>query len=191
MKFRTIKINYVLALLALIVGISAAFTNHSEKNHLYPEWKYKTSPIENGKVRYISANHLADLVYNREQKVTILDLRSEAEYMEYHIPGAIHLTEPNMLSDPGASGKLVFYGKDAREKVTVFLPDTRMKMYILYGGLEEWYRIVLFPDFVNMQVRNRQTLESIINRSRYFGGQPKNIQELNITLRSSQFREGC
>ena len=191
MKPGTMKINHIMAILATIGGISAAFTNHAERNHLYPVWKFKTSRTESEKVQFISAHHLADLVYQKEPGLTILDIRSEEAYREYHIPGAIHLTESETLSELGSPEKVIVCGEDISKNLNEFIQETAGKKYIIKGGLEEWYRIVLFPDFSKMQVRNRQTLDLIINRSRYFGGEPKNTQHLNITLRSSQFREGC
>jgi hypothetical protein len=61
----------------------------------------------------------------------------------------------------------------------------------LSGGIKAWYDLVLFPDFQQFQVRNRQQLEEIIAKSRYFGGTPQNIQRLNLTERADRYREGC
>ena len=82
------KINSILALLAILGGISAAFTNHSARNHLYPSWKYDKERIQGKKIRYISANYLADLLYQKEKGITILDIRNEKAFREYHIPSA-------------------------------------------------------------------------------------------------------
>ena len=38
---------------------------------------------------------------------------------------------------------------------------------------------------------DKEKLEQIINRSKYFGGTPRNTQLLNITMRESSYREGC
>jgi hypothetical protein len=51
--------------------------------------------------------------------------------------------------------------------------------------------MILFPDFSKMQVRNKQKLETIVERSRYFGGAALNSDILNISKKSSRFREGC
>jgi hypothetical protein len=50
---------------------------------------------------------------------------------------------------------------------------------------------VLFPDFLNYHVRNRDHLDHILRRSRFFGGEPQNTQVLNIEARENRYREGC
>ena len=73
-------------------------------------------------------------------------------------------------------------------KFQMILPG---KVYVLKGGIDAWYSLVLFPDFIEYQVRNNEKLEQIISRSMYFGGSPRNTQLLNITVRESRYREGC
>lgn len=185
------KTNNILAILAFITGISAIFTDHAERNNLYPSWKYKTHRIEKGRIRLISADHLADLVYHKERGITILDARSNMDYTEYHIPTAILYNEQDLLSALNSSEKVILYGKEDYSYLSEIPESFSGKIYNLNGGIKDWFSIVLFPDFRNIQVRNRQTLEKIINRSRYFGGKPQNIDLLNISVRSSRFREGC
>jgi hypothetical protein len=57
--------------------------------------------------------------------------------------------------------------------------------------MEAWYSQVLFPDFSQLRVRNRELLEHILRRSRFFGGTPQNTQVLNIEVRETRYREGC
>ena len=185
------KINNILAALAFITGISAIFTHHADRNNLYPTWKYKTDRIEKEKIRLISVDNLADLVYQKEQGMTILDVRTDVEYEQYHIPTAILYNEQDLLSALNSSDKVILYGKKDYPYLSEIPNKFSGKIYNLNGGIEEWFSIVLFPDFSSVQVRNRQLLEKIINRSRYFGGKPQNIDSLNISARSSRFREGC
>ena len=185
------RINYILAILALISGITALFTNYSEKNNLYPSWKYRTEKISNNKIRLISANHLADLVANKERGMTIIDARTKPEYDEYHIPGAIPYSEQDLLSASKSSEKVILYGDDKYSYLSAIPADLRKKTYNLNGGINEWLSMILFPDFSKMQVRNKQILEKVIEQSRYFGGTPQNAELLNISTRTSHFREGC
>lgn len=185
------RINYILAILALISGIIALFTNYSEKNNLYPSWKYRTEKISNNKIRLISANHLADLVANKERGITIIDTRTKAEYEEYHIPGAIPYSEQDLLSASKSSKKVILYGDKNYNYLSEVPANMKGKIHYLRGGIDEWINTVLFPDFSKFKVRNKQTLEKIIDRSRYFGGTPQNTDLLNIITRSSHFREGC
>src|SRR4030042_4485293 len=104
------KTNYILAIVSLVIALGAVVTNHADRNNLYPVWKYKTDRIDREKVRLISANWLADLVYRKEQGITILDTRSIAEYEEYHIPTSVLYNEQNLLSVLKSSEKVILYG---------------------------------------------------------------------------------
>ena len=43
------KVNRILAILAIIAGISAAFTRHAEKNDLYPDWTFQKERVNGEK----------------------------------------------------------------------------------------------------------------------------------------------
>ena len=185
------KINHILASLAIIGGISAAFTNHSEKNNLYPTWKNDKDKIQGEKVHVISATYLADLLYQKEQGITILDTRDAEAFENYHIPSAKSHDPGDVMSEEDLGSPIVIYGMENDPQVLELADALSGKVYILKGGIEAWYDLVLFPDFNEYQVRNVDKLEHIVNRSRYFGGSPGNTQLLNITVRESRFREGC
>ena len=185
------KTNFILAIASLIIGLGAVFTNHANRNNLYPEWKYRTDRIDQEKIRFISANYLADLIYRKEQGITILDTRCSAEYEEYHIPTSVPYNEQHLLSVLNSSDKVVLYGDKNYNYLSEIPANLSGKIYNLSGGTDEWFNMVLFPDFSKIKVRNNQALEKIINRSRYFGGTPQNIDLLKISTRSNRFREGC
>ena len=185
------KINHILASLAIIGGISAAFTNHSERNHLYPTWKHDKDRIQGEKVHFISATHLADLLYQKEQGITILDARDMEDFENYHIPLAKSHDPGDKIPDGDLGSPIVIYGMENDPQLPELSDALSGKVYILKGGIEAWYNLVLFPDFNEYQVRNSDKLEQIIIRSRYFGGTPRNTQLLNITMRESSYREGC
>jgi len=191
MNLGNMKTNNILAILAFIIGISAVFTNYADRNNLYSVWTYRTDRIDNETIRLISANCLADLVYLKEQGITILDTRSIAEYEEYHIPTSIPYNEQDLVSLLKSSEKVILYSDKNYNYLSEVPANLSGKIYNLNGGIDEWFSMVLFPDFSKIHVRNRQTLEKIVNRSRYFGGTPQNINLLNISSRSGRFREGC
>jgi hypothetical protein len=185
------KTNYILVIASLIISLGAVFTNHAGRNNLYPAWKYKTDRINKEKVRLISANHLADIVYQKEQGITILDARSIAEYKEYHIPNSIPYIDKDLESVLKSSDKVILYGDKNYSYLSEIPRKLSGKIYYLSGGVDEWFNMVLFPDFRKIKVRNKLALEKIINRSKYFGGAPLNTDLLNISTRSGRFREGC
>lgn len=184
------KTNHVLALLALIGGLSAAFTSHSAKNGLYPTWKFETERVEGKKVNYISASHLADLLYKKEQDISVLDLRPGESYQAYHIPSALPYTKEDTKSVREKQTYIV-YGMESDAEVKQLKQNLPGEVYVLKGGMESWYSMVLFPDFARYKIRNQDSLEEVIRRCRYFGGNPLNTQLLNIDFRQSSYREGC
>jgi hypothetical protein len=184
------KTNHILALLAIIAGLSAAFTNHAVRNNLYPDWNYEKKRSENGRVQYISPVHLAELIYSKEKKILLLDLRTEEAFQEYHLPSAKRLMQGDPV-EPGNSDLIVLYGSGDGSYNAVIPQKLPNGVCLLAGGMEAWQDLVLFPDFASFQVRNRKQLEKIISMSRYFGGTPQNTQLLNVNQRSDRFREGC
>jgi len=184
------KTNQILALIAIVAGLFAAFTNHSVKNNLYPTWKFESERVEGKKVDYISANYLADLLYMKEQGIVVLDVRSEPEFNAYHIPSAIRYERGDLEADQ-EKGTFIVYGLESDAEMKELKSKLPGKVYVLEGGLESWNTLVLFPDFNHFRVRNSDALELIIRKCRYFGGTPGNTQFLNIDVRQTRYREGC
>ena len=184
------KTNHILALLAVIGGVTAAFTSFSVKNELYPTWKFESGRVQGEKINYISAPHLADLLYEKDQNLVLLDLRAESAYESYHIPTALPVgaAEQTRRND---NETFVVYGMDEEQKLRALSEKFPGKVCVLKGDLESWKSLVLFPDFNQYKVRNKEALEHILRRSTYFGGTPLNTQLLHINLRQNTFREGC
>ena len=185
------KVNRILAILAIIAGITAAFTRHADHNDLYPDWTIRAERVKGEKIRYISASHLANLVYQKDQNILIYDLRPWEAYSSYHIPQAL-LYDKGMGTKAGESpGIIIVYDTEQGERLEQLSADLPGKVYVLKGGIEAWYSQVLFPDFLQYHVRNRDHLDHILRRSRFFGGEPQNTQMLNIEARENRYREGC
>jgi len=151
----------------------------------------KKNELTGIKVHYISANHLAEILYLRDQAITILDARDEEAFDLYHIPLAMPYENGEVLPEENTKGLVVIYGSADNERLYDISSDLPGDVYLLEGGIEAWYSVVLFPDFLELRVRNNDTIEQIIRRSRFFGGSPRNSQLLNIKVRKNHFREGC
>jgi len=186
-----VKTNFILTLAALVLGISAAFTNFEAKNNFYPDWKFQKDRIEGSRVKYVSPGHLAGLLRQKKEGIVIMDIRDGQDYFTYHIPGAERF-DPLKMSDARQAGKMVIlYGASQDSYGEVLQEISGKGVFLLKGGLEDWYSIVLFPDFSMLKVRNRDVLERILSTSSYFGGKPQSMGSLNLETRSSRFREGC
>jgi rhodanese-related sulfurtransferase len=185
------RTNHILAILAIVGGITAAFTNHSASNNLYPDWTYQKERIDGKRVRFISSQQLADLLYNKEENMVIFDARDWEAYQTYHIPQALQY-DAGLGSKAGIrSGTIVLYGDEQTPGLNSLARDLPGKVYVLKGGMEAWYSLVLFPDFIKYHVRNSGQLDHILRRSLFFGGKPQNTQLLNLNIRESRYREGC
>lgn len=185
------KTNHILAILALVGGLTAAFTRHAEHNSLYPDWKFSMERIDGNRTRVISASHLANLIYNKDPKLLIYDARDWQAYERYHIPLALQY-EPGMGSKAADRSLItVLYGEPEDGDLRELAGELPGRVYILQGGLDAWYSLVLFPDFMSFSVRNSDQLQYVMRRSTFFGGKPQNTQLLNIEVRESRYREGC
>jgi rhodanese-related sulfurtransferase len=185
------KSNHILAILAIAGGLTAAFTRHAVHNDLYPDWTFRTERLGGEKLSYISASHLANLLYSKDQDIIIFDVRKWEAYEGYHIPQAL-LYDAGMGPKAGiGTGIIIVYDLEEGKGQKDILEELPGRVYVLKGGMEAWYSQVLFPDFLNYRVRNKDQLEHILRRSRFFGGEPQNTQVLNILVRESRYREGC
>jgi rhodanese-related sulfurtransferase len=184
------KINHFFAILAIIAGITAAFTSHSVKNSLYPTWKFEKERVEGKMVRHISAHHLANLLYHKEE-LSLLDARDWKDYENYHIPTALHCNMDPMLERENSSAVVVLYGSAEEVDIYKMARELPGRVYVLKGGLEAWSSLVLFPDPLQYKIRNTDQLKYIVRRSTFFGGEAQNTQLLNLNVRESRYREGC
>ena len=184
------KTNHIFAILAILAGIFAAFTSHSVKNSLYPTWKFEKAQVEGERVRYVSAMHLANLLYHK-QPVFLLDAREWKAYESYHIPTALHHNVDQKAEGKRGASMVVLYGSAEDPELYKMANKLPGKVYVLKGGLEAWYSMVLFPDMVQYRVRNSDQLMFILRRCSFFGGEAQNTQLLNINVRESRYREGC
>jgi rhodanese-related sulfurtransferase len=184
------KTNHLLAILAVIAGISAAFTNYSVKNSLYPTKKFEHARVDGEKLRYISPDYLADLLY-RKQPLVLLDVRDVKAYENYHIPTALPYHAEQKLEGDKERGMVILYGAGENEDVYSLAGDLPGRVFVLKGGMEAWSSLVLFPDLVHYRVRNSEQLRYIVRRAGFFGGEAQNTQLLNIQVRQTRYREGC
>lgn len=194
------RLKIILALLALLFGITAAFTDHQSRNRLYPDWKFQNKRTKAGKVSFISASHLADLLQQRSQGIRILDVRDEKAFSAYHIPSGIsyrnNAPDSTILWSgkkeiPGREGITILYGTRDDPEVYRIVGTLDGHVYVVKDGIDGWYDLVLFPDFLKYKVRNSEHARAILRRSYFFGGTPGNSQLLNIAVRETRFREGC
>jgi rhodanese-related sulfurtransferase len=108
----------------------------------------------------------------------LIDLRSEKEYGEYHIPTAENVT---LSALPDASlqptERVVLYsegGIHASQAWMLMRAKGLKSVYTLKGGLDQWKDDVLFPTLAeNATPQEKARFERSAAMARFFGGSPR------------------
>jgi len=123
----------------------------------------------------ISALELAERIMTRDATLRILDLRSRAEYDEFHIPGAMHtsLAELWKASMP-REATVVFYSEGGLHSAPVWAL-MRLRGYrnvvFLREGVYEWISRVHEPRLaVDSTPAEKAEFAHAAELSRFFGG---------------------
>ena len=127
---------------------------------------------------HVEAPELAAWVIESRADYRLVDLRSEAEFAQYHIPSAVNVPI-NVLTDAGLGRqeKLVLYsdgGIHSAQAWMLLKAQGYKGVYMLKGGLEEWKDRVVFPVLAdNPTPDQRSRDERLRTISTFFGGQPR------------------
>jgi len=164
-------IRRVLAALAALLGGLALFVSGPHQRAM------KTiSPLE-----------LAEWIHDRKPGLRIIDLRTEAEFDEYHVPRAEHVSIESAHFK--ASETIVLVGANA--STTLDEPSA----YLLRGGVQGWIDDVLNPTIAaDAPPDARATFKRVSEVSRYFGGIPRIVdkgQPVKANTAATVRRRGC
>ena len=121
---------------------------------------------------HVTALELAQWIRDRKPGLRVLDIRSDSEFSNYHIPSATRmpLSELAML-EPNDDETLVLYsggGAHAAQGWVLLRTNGHRRVYFLRGGLLEWMEDVMSPALPTDSTRAR-----VAALSRYFGGVPR------------------
>jgi uncharacterized protein len=131
-------------------------------------------------VDHVSPEQLADWVIQGRADYRLIDLRTPADFGQYHIPGAENVPITG-LADHGLlrNEKIVLYSEGGIHSAQAwFLLRAKQYagVYILRGGLQEWKDSVLFPSLpADATPAQRVTFAKMAEVSRFFGGQPQDV----------------
>jgi hypothetical protein len=131
-------------------------------------------------VDHVSPEQLADWIIQGRADYRLIDLRTPADFGQYHIPGAENVPITG-LADHGLlrNDKIVLYSEGGIHSAQAwFLLRAKQYagVYILRGGLQEWKDSVLFPSLpANATPAQRVTFAKMAEVSRFFGGQPQDM----------------
>jgi rhodanese-related sulfurtransferase len=126
---------------------------------------------------HISAIELAERIVSRDSKLQILDLRSQSEYEELHIPTARHATLNDIARQRlPRDSTIVLYSEGGAHSAQAWVL-LRMRGYrnvfFLREGMYEWISRVHEPRLAaDATAAERAEFERSAELSRFFGGVP-------------------
>jgi hypothetical protein len=127
---------------------------------------------------HVEAPELAAWIIEGRADYRLVDLRSEGEFAQYHIPTALNIPM-NVLTDAGLGRqeKIVLYSEGGIHSAQAWMllkAQGYKAVYMLKGGLEEWKDQVVFPVVAdNPTPDQRARDERLRAMSAFFGGQPR------------------
>jgi hypothetical protein len=127
---------------------------------------------------HVEAPELAAWIIESRADYRLVDLRTEGEFAQYHIPTAQSIPM-NVLTDAGLlrQEKIVLYSEGGIHSAQAWMllrAQGYKSVYMLKGGLEEWKDQVLFPAVAdNPTATERARDERLKSISAFFGGQPR------------------
>jgi len=174
---RLTRTHYVAILLG-VLGLFAAIAGDPYQGTQYTVDAKELARVVEGEVDHVNAETLADWIIQGKADFRLIDLRTEAEFAGYHIPGAENVAL-TALPEYGLAKteKIVLYSEGGIHSAQAwFLLKARgyPGAYMLRGGLEEWKDRVLFPKLAENPTP-AQTVEfaKMKEVSKFFGGTPQ------------------
>lgn len=152
---RFIKTTAILLLLLLLIGAACRRSDPS----LVQGPEVRPAPAQlllelNDQRRFTSVDEVADQIIKGLPDLLLVDVRSDAEFNAYSLPGAVHIPLQTMLEPANqqrldcSKFRIVFYSNDqASAEKAWFITRQRgcRDVYVMQGGLNEWTVAFLQP----------------------------------------------
>jgi rhodanese-related sulfurtransferase len=173
----TLTLNQKLAIGALLLGAIALFAAPYPGSRVTLDAKELALAVSM-EADHVEAPELAAWIIESRADYRLIDLRSDAEYAQYHIPTAANVPMSNLTdAGIGRQEKLVLYsdgGIHSAQAWMLLKAQGYKGVYMLKGGLEEWKDRVVFPVLAdNPTPDERSRDERLRTISTFFGGQPR------------------
>jgi hypothetical protein len=176
-RLSSLSLNQKLALGALVLGAVALFARPSPGSVVTLDMK-ELAAIVDREDDHVTAGELAAWIVEGRSDYRLVDLRSEKEYAEYHVPTAENVTVTALPDAPLLRNeRIVLYsegGIHASQAWMLMRAQGFKSVYTLKGGLEQWKDDVLFPTLADgAPPQERARFERAAALSRFFGGTPR------------------
>lgn len=173
-----LSLNKKLALGAFAFGLVALFAGNPYHGAEAKINAKELALIVEKEIDHVNVDDLADWIIQGRPDYRLVDLRTEKEFAEYHIPSAENITLSALdQANLHHNEKIVLYSEGGIHSAQAWMllrAKEYQGVYILRGGLEEWKDRILFPR-VPENPTPAQVVEfaKIKEVSKYFGGTPQ------------------
>jgi rhodanese-related sulfurtransferase len=162
------------------------------------------------KSRYLSADLVTHRIIEYDPTLLLIDLRPAFEFKAFTLPGAINIQPDSLLTastlkllnQPGKD-KILFANSDLTAE-KAWLIGSRYavnRLYILKGGLNEWFNTIIKPDEVSAAASSTELeLQNFRSAARqYFTGAGqttktadavKNPEKVNVIRKAPEAKSG-
>ena len=167
--------NQKLALLAVALGLGALVLGGPEPGKIVLDERELAAIVE-GELDHVTPDELADWIVAGRQDYRLIDLRTAAEYAEYHIPQAENVAITALAdSDLARNEKIGLYSAEGIHSAQAWFLLRAKKfaaVYILLGGLKQWTEQVVFPEAPAESAgpAERIAFAKAAERAKFFGG---------------------
>jgi rhodanese-related sulfurtransferase len=187
-----INLEKSLAIFAIILGLLAAVAGDPYKAN---QVKIVEVELNETNTKFVNVHDLAEWIIQKQNEFDLIDIRKNKDFNKYHIPFSYNIPFDSLTTRKfNASKKNILYWKNEKlPKITFqLINDLKMEdIYILSGGLKEWYSEILFPNVADTSVKDQEKIEQIKRTSLFFGGKPKTGDRLKTKPKKKYKREGC
>jgi hypothetical protein len=172
-----LTVNQKLAALVTLLGLGALVIGNPLRGAAVTLDSTELGRIVQTEVDHVSPEELADWIIQGRTDFRLIDLRSEKEFGEYHIPRAENVqlaarSEYGLLRNE----KIILYSEGGIHSAQAWLllrANQYRGVYMLRGGLEEWKDRVLFPRLPDSSAADQAAaFEKMKEVSKFFGGTP-------------------
>ncbi|WP_346855704.1 rhodanese-like domain-containing protein [uncultured Draconibacterium sp.] len=161
-----------ISVLLLGIGLLLAFLPYSPSHTFQVKPSELVAKLSAGDYSF-TVDQVARFVNNEDSTVQLIDVRSEEEFKNCNIPGAINIPYSDLLN-PDWEGYLnqpgirtIYYANSdqmAELALTIAQGMGYENSFVMKGGLNEWFRTVMLSNFSGERITPR---ENVLFENRY------------------------
>jgi rhodanese-related sulfurtransferase len=166
----------ILAILLIVLALGLVILpKKSEQKEIAPKELLSTVV---GKSRYLTVDMVTHRIIENDPTLLLVDLRPADQFKTFALPGSINIRPDSLLSkstleifsQPGKDKVLYSNADLSSEKAWLLCSRTSVnRMYIMKGGLNEWYTTFIKEPVVNSAASSAELdLLSFRNAARQF-----------------------